>query len=140
MPDQKAIQQAIQASEIKAQAESFSVNVSNKEKPHVVIPTPIPELESEKEALVFGVDYITEEEAKKWVNPNARKPGEHYKTWGKRLAQKWKELDLGDHDMPENLHECQTLCHDLEQHDPDVICPPTLKELEKYSKVSEEGS
>ncbi|RGB23383.1 hypothetical protein C1646_774568 [Rhizophagus diaphanus] len=75
-PQKLPIQQAIQASEIKAQAESSSVNISNKEKPHVVIPTPIPELEPEKEALVLGIDYITEEEAKKWISPNACKPRE----------------------------------------------------------------
>ncbi len=102
----------------------------------VVTPTPVPKTESQRDAPVFGRDYITEEEAKNWVNPNARKSGEHYKTWGKRLVQKWKELDLGDHDMPENLHECHTLCHDLEQYDPDAVRPPTLKELEKYSKLT----
>ena len=37
MPNQKANQQIIQASEIKAQIKSSSVNISNKEKPHVVI-------------------------------------------------------------------------------------------------------
>ena len=102
----------------------------------MVTPTPVPETESQRGTPVLGRDYITEEEAKNWVSPNARKPGEHYKTWGKRLVQKWKELDLGAHDMPENLHECKTLCHDLEQHDPDAICPPTLKQLEKYNEVS----
>src|SRR6266542_3409750 len=104
--------------------------------PQLVIQTPIPEPEPEKESPILGRDYITEEKAKNWVSPNARKPGEHYKTWGKRLVQKWKELDLGDHDMPENLHECHTLCHDLEQYDPDAVRPPTLKELEKYSKLT----
>src|ERR1044072_6231171 len=57
MPNQKATQQAIQGSEIKAQIESSSVNMSNKEKPHVVIPTLVPELEPEKEAPVLGNDY-----------------------------------------------------------------------------------
>ena len=75
MPIQKANLQAIQAS--KAQVESSSV-----------VPTPVPELESEKEALVLGNDYITEEEAKKWVNSNARKPGEHFRTWRARLIRK----------------------------------------------------
>ncbi|GES88081.1 hypothetical protein GLOIN_2v1778520 [Rhizophagus clarus] len=69
--------------------------MSNKEKPYMVIPTPIPELESEKEALVLGVDYITKEEAKNWISPNARKPREQIKTWGRRLQKRWKELDLG---------------------------------------------
>src|SRR6266496_100158 len=50
-----------------------------KEKPQVIIPAFVPEPE---EAPVLGRDYITEEEAKRWVNPNARNPGEHYKTWG----------------------------------------------------------
>ena len=96
----------------------------------VVTPTPVPKTESQRDAPVLGRDYITEEEAKNWVNPNVRKSGEHYKTWGKRLVQKWKELDLGDHDMPENLHQCHTLCHDLELYDPDAVRPLTLKELE----------
>src|SRR3954453_4251897 len=73
---QKANQQAIQASEIKAQVESSSVNMSNKEKSHVVIPTLVLELELKKEAPILGVDYITEEKAKNWVNSNARKPRE----------------------------------------------------------------
>src|SRR4051794_20014828 len=50
VPIQKANLQAIQAPEIKAQVESSSVNMSNKEKPHVVIPTLVPELELKKEA------------------------------------------------------------------------------------------
>src|SRR3954451_11791323 len=53
----------------------------HKEKPHVVIPTSVPELVPEKEAPVLGVDYITAEEAKNWVSPNARKPRERIKTW-----------------------------------------------------------
>ncbi|CAG8841767.1 16499_t:CDS:2, partial [Racocetra persica] len=42
-------------------------------------------------------DYISQEEADKWVNPNAQKPGECLKT--------------------KNLDDCLTLCHDLEQYD-----------------------
>ena len=80
MPIQKANLQVIQAPKIKAQVESSSVNMSNKEKPHVVIPTLVPELESKKEAPVLGVNYITEEEAKNWVSSNARKPRERIKT------------------------------------------------------------
>ncbi|GES72575.1 hypothetical protein GLOIN_2v1477922 [Rhizophagus clarus] len=133
MPNQKAIQQDIQASKIKAQAESSSVNMSNKEKPHVVIPTPIPELEPEKEALVLGVDYITEEEAKNWISPNARKPREQIKTWGRRLQKCWKELDLGVEPIEANdLDGCKTLFHELKLNDPEEVRLPTLKELEKY--------
>jgi len=58
----------------------------------VVIPTPVHEPEPQREtpvpktsSLKKGIDYITEEEAKRWVNPNARNLGEHYKTWGARL-------------------------------------------------------
>jgi hypothetical protein len=80
--------QVIQTSEIKAQAVSSSVNMSNKKKPHVVTPTPVPELDLEKKALVLGVDYITEEEAKNWISPNARKPRERIKTWGARLQKR----------------------------------------------------
>ncbi|PKK57615.1 hypothetical protein RhiirC2_797722 [Rhizophagus irregularis] len=48
------IQKAIQAPEIKVQVESSSVNMSNKEKPHVVIPTLVLKLELEKEVSVLG--------------------------------------------------------------------------------------
>ncbi|CAB4488888.1 hypothetical protein RhiirA1_479122 [Rhizophagus irregularis] len=58
VPIQKANQQAIQASEIKAQIESSSINISNKKKPHVVISTLIPKLESEKEVPVLGVKVV----------------------------------------------------------------------------------
>ena len=136
MPDQKANQQAIQGSEIKVQAESSSVNISNKEKPHVVIPTPVPELEPEKEALVLGVDYITEEEAKNWISPNARKPRERIKTWGARLQKRWNELDLGVKPCEANdLDGCKTLFHDLELNDPEAVRLPTLKELEDRKSV-----
>ncbi|CAG8608065.1 8810_t:CDS:1, partial [Ambispora gerdemannii] len=120
VPIQKANLQAIQAPEIKAQVESSSVNMSNKEKPHVVIPTLVPELEPEKEAPVLGVDYITEEEAKNWVSPNARKPRERIKTWGARLQKRWKELDLGVEPNEAS---------DLELNDPEAVRLPTLKEL-----------
>ncbi|GES91554.1 hypothetical protein GLOIN_2v1480811 [Rhizophagus clarus] len=103
-----------------------------------VIQTPIHKPESQKKDPIHGDDYITEEEAKNWVSPNARKPGEHFRTWGARLVQRWKELDLGNHDTPANLHECKTLCHDLEQQDPDAVRLPTLKELEKYKKIAED--
>ena len=49
---------------------------------------------------------------------------------GSRLQKRWKELDLGDHDIPLNLDGCKTLFHDLEQYDPEAVRPPTLKELE----------
>jgi hypothetical protein len=135
---QKASQQAIQASEIKVQVESSSVNMSNKEKPHVVIPSSVPELESEKEAPVLGVDYITEEEAKNWISPNARKPREQIKTWGARLQKRWKELDLGIESYEANdLDGCKTLFHDLELNDPEAVRLPTLKELKKHEKILE---
>ena len=56
--------------------------------PQIITPTLVPETEFQKEVPVLGRDYITEEEAKNWVNPNTRRPKEHYKTWGKRLVQK----------------------------------------------------
>ncbi|PKY35779.1 hypothetical protein RhiirB3_457128 [Rhizophagus irregularis] len=106
VPIQKANLQAIQAPE--AQVESSSV-----------VPTPVPELEPKKEALVLGIDYITEEEAKKW-----------------------KELDLEDHDRPEDLNQCMLLCHELEQLDPESARPPTKEELEEYEKrkINPEGN
>ncbi|RIA87057.1 hypothetical protein C1645_828306 [Glomus cerebriforme] len=63
-PVQEVNQEAIQASE------SSSVNMSNKEKPHVVIPTPIPELEPEKEALVLESELRHGEEDCKNVGKN----------------------------------------------------------------------
>src|SRR2546421_5699819 len=39
-----------------------------KEKPNVVIQTPVPELEPKKELPILSRDYITEEEAKNWLN------------------------------------------------------------------------
>ncbi|CAB5214196.1 unnamed protein product [Rhizophagus irregularis] len=138
-PIQVPIQEANQqASEIKAQVKSSSVNMSNKKKPHVVIPTSIPKLEPKKEAPVLGVDYITEEEAKNWISPNARKPRERIKTWGARLQKRWNELDLGVEPYEANdLDGCKTLFHDLELNDPEAVRLPTLKELEKYEKISE---
>ena len=112
--------------------------MSNKEKPHVVIPTSVPELEPKKKAPVLGVDYITEEEAKNWVSPNARKPRERIKTWGARLVKRWKELGLGDDPFLANdLNSCQLLFHDLKQYDEDAVRLPTKEELEKYKKMSE---
>ncbi|CAG8745329.1 21267_t:CDS:2, partial [Rhizophagus irregularis] len=114
--DRKVIganQQVIQASEIKAQVESFSVNMSNKKRPHVVIPTLVPELEPEKEVPILSVNYITEEEAKNWDSPNAQKPIER--------IEPYKANDLDG---------CKTLFHDLELNDPEAICLLTLKELE----------
>ncbi|GBC53359.2 hypothetical protein GLOIN_2v1776656 [Rhizophagus irregularis DAOM 181602=DAOM 197198] len=102
-----ANQQVIQASEIKAQVESFSVNMSNKKRPHVVIPTLVPELEPEKEVPILSVNYITEEEAKNWDNLVGIEP--------------YKANDLDG---------CKTLFHDLELNDPEAICLLTLKELE----------
>jgi hypothetical protein len=46
-----------------------------------VIQTPVPEPETQKKAPILGDDYITEEEAKNWISPNTRKPGEHFRTW-----------------------------------------------------------
>ncbi|PKY62894.1 hypothetical protein RhiirA4_490268 [Rhizophagus irregularis] len=110
-----ANQQAIQASKIKAQ----------------VILTLVPELEPEKEVPILGVDYITEEEAKNWVSPKARKPRERIRTWGTRLQKHWKELDLGIEPYEANdLDGYKTLFHDLELNDPEAVRLPTLKELE----------
>ncbi len=63
-----------------------------------------------KPELIYGRDYITEEEAKNWVNPNARKPRERIKTWGARLQKRWKELDLGVESYEANdLDGCKIL-------------------------------
>ena len=67
-----------------------------KEKPKVVNPipdsqlviqTPVPELEPKKELPILGRDYITEEEAKNWLNSNAQKSRERVKSWEARLQK-----------------------------------------------------
>ncbi|CAB4375949.1 unnamed protein product [Rhizophagus irregularis] len=111
----------------------------------IPIPSVLPKNEEnrrnqrEKQAPIpiLGRDYITNEEAEKWVNPNARKPREHLRTWGKRLVKRWEELGLGECNKVENLDDCLTLCHDLEQYDEDAVRPLTKEELEKYEKMSE---
>ncbi len=35
----------------------------------MIIPNLVPKTESQRDAPVFGRDYITEEETKNWVNP-----------------------------------------------------------------------
>ncbi|RIB21558.1 hypothetical protein C2G38_2034310 [Gigaspora rosea] len=49
---------------------------------------------------------------------------------GARLLRRWKELDLGDCDRPEDLNQCMLLCHDLEQYDPKAVRLLTKEELE----------
>ena len=63
------------------------------EEPQMVTPTTVHKPEPQQQNTQ---DYITEEEAKSWVDPNARKPRESLKSWGARLQKRWKELDLGD--------------------------------------------
>src|SRR5271170_7398693 len=75
--------------------------------PELQMQAPAPEAIGRKE-------FISQEEADRWVNPNERKPGEHFRTWGTRLLKRWKDLDLGEKDRPKNLRECGLLCHDLE--------------------------
>ncbi|RGB26882.1 hypothetical protein C1646_674443 [Rhizophagus diaphanus] len=75
--------------------------------------------------------YISKEEAQKWVNPNNRKPDEHFRTWGARLLKRWNDLDLDDRDRPENLRECELIHHDLLQYDPEANRPPTREEIEE---------
>jgi hypothetical protein len=58
---------------------------------------------------------------------------------GTRLVQRWKELNLGDHEIPESLEECLMFCQNLKRYDPKAVRPPTLKELEKYQE-GEAGS
>jgi hypothetical protein len=107
--------------------------VSNPES-QTVTPTPVLEIESQRNAPELGRDYISEEEAKNLIDPNARRPKEHFRIWGKRLVQRWKELDLGDHDISNDLDGCLTLFHNLELNDPEAVRLPTLKELEKYDE------
>lgn len=69
------------------------------EKPKVVNPIPnlqlvnqtrVSKTEFQKEAPILGVDYITEEEAKNWINPNAQKPRKHFRSWRVRFAKTLK--------------------------------------------------
>src|SRR5271170_1194938 len=85
-------------------------------------------------------EFISQEEADSWVNPNERKPGEHFRTWGARLLKRWNDLDLGEKDRPENLRECGLLCHDLEQYDPKATRLPKKEELEEDEKCSGKDS
>ncbi|CAG8532206.1 1172_t:CDS:2, partial [Acaulospora morrowiae] len=110
VPVQKASQQAIQTFEIKVQLE-------------------------------LGVDYITEEEAKNRISPNAHKPREQIKTWGARLQKHWKELDLGVEPIEANdLDDCKTLFHNLEQYDLEAVRPLTKEELEDSPEAGHEKS
>ncbi|PKC67242.1 hypothetical protein RhiirA1_393855 [Rhizophagus irregularis] len=104
-----------------------------REKPKEVIPTS--ETSSRKEDTYKGKQFISQEEADRWVNPNAQKPGEHYKLWGARLHKRWvQDLGLGDCKRPENLNDCKLLCHDLDQYDPKAHRLSTKKELEEDEK------
>ncbi|CAG8832658.1 13154_t:CDS:2, partial [Racocetra persica] len=64
-----------------------------------------------QEPIQKNRDYISQKEADKWVSPNARKPGKYLKT--------------------KNLDDYMTLCHDLEQYNPEVVRPPTKEELKE---------
>ncbi|GBB93318.1 hypothetical protein RclHR1_02150005 [Rhizophagus clarus] len=52
---------------------------------------------------------------------NARKSGEHLRTWGARLHRRWTEITEEECDLPKTLKECQRLYHDLLQVD-DEAC------------------
>ncbi|CAG8803673.1 1846_t:CDS:1, partial [Dentiscutata erythropus] len=47
-----------------------------------------------------------------------------------QLQKKWKELGLGECLKTENLDDCLTLCHDLEQYDLEAVRLPTKEKLE----------
>ncbi|PKY27782.1 hypothetical protein RhiirB3_390547, partial [Rhizophagus irregularis] len=48
---------------------------------------------------------------------NARKSGEHLRTWGARLRRRWTEITGEECDLPKTLKECQRLHNDLLQAD-----------------------
>jgi hypothetical protein len=108
--------------------------------PDAVRPPTLKELEAihregkflNMDELQIAQDYITEDEAKNWINPNARRHKEHFRIWGTRLVQRWKELNLEDYEIPESLEECLMLYLNLERYDLKAVRPPTLKELEEY--------
>ncbi|CAB4386666.1 unnamed protein product [Rhizophagus irregularis] len=81
-----------------------------REKPQMVTPTPVPKPEPQM---------ITPSEVKQQDTHdiNARKSGEHLRTWGARLRLRWYKITGEECDMPKTLKECQRLHHDLLQAD-----------------------
>src|SRR5271154_7570981 len=106
--------------------------------PIILPPQALPKVNMNEENIhaVGRKEFISQEEADSWANPNERKPGKHFKTWGARLLKRWNDLDLGEKDRSENLRECGLLCHDLEQYDPKATRLPTKEELEEDEKRS----
>ena len=97
-----------------------------------LIHEPEPQMQAPTPVAIDRKKFISQEEADRWVNPNERKPGEHFRTWGARLLKRWNDLDLGEKDRPENLRECGLLCHDLEQYDFKSTRLPTKEECSSF--------
>jgi hypothetical protein len=70
-----------------------------------------------------------------WIDPNARKPGEHFRTWGARLRKRYMDLVVEDPGKPENLNDCKVLYNDLIQYDP-LALPPSPTKSEAPPKVN----
>ena len=89
-------------------------------------------------AQTFDVPIIpVAKPAQKWIDPNARKPGEHFRTWGARLRKRYMDLVVEDPGKPKNLYDCKILYHDLMQYDLFAL-PPSFTKLEALSKDEED--
>ncbi|CAG8815053.1 12693_t:CDS:2, partial [Racocetra persica] len=62
-----------------------------------------------------------EEDIQKPVQVAIQEPIQRIKTIlaRRRQTNEWKELGLVKYLKTENLNDCMTLCHDLEQYDPE---------------------
>ena len=73
--------------------------------------------ESNTEASVQIPVVSTPKHAQEWIDPNAWKPGEHFRTWEARLWKRCMDLVVEDPGKPKNLYDCKVLYYDLMQHD-----------------------
>src|SRR5205823_48508 len=71
--------------------------------------------------------------AQEWIDPNAQKPDEYFRTWGARLRKRYMNLVVEDPGKPENLYDCKVLYHDLMQYDSLalLLSPTKLEALPK---------
>src|SRR6266542_4146456 len=89
------------------------------EKPKAIPPTPKPELSPPP-----GQNQVD-----KYIDRHARKSGEHLRTWGARLHQRWIEVTGEERNLPLTLKDCQLLHHDLLQADDEAFeLQPTMQD------------
>ncbi|RGB42179.1 hypothetical protein C1646_751374 [Rhizophagus diaphanus] len=84
-----------------------------------ITPTPVsePEKELTKSKTVITSSKPSEVERQDAHDRNARKTGEHLRTWGARLRQRCTEITGEKCDLPKTLKECRRLHNDLLQAD-----------------------